>query len=78
MNKNNDYFEVASHNGHITEDAHNYTCGGTYQYNGILSKKEQRLYPRHENTYLKFIFLKDVECEKCKNIKNDLLNSKNI
>ncbi len=67
---------MACHDGHITEDAHNYTCGGSYQYNGIMSRGERLSNPRGKNTYLKYTFLKDVKCEICKKLKYQQLATK--
>ena len=66
---------MACHDGHITEDAHNYTCGGQYQYNGIMSRGERLSNPRGKNTYLKYTSLKDVKCDRCRELKYQQLVS---
>lgn len=70
-----DYYTVATYNGHITIDAFNCVCGYEYVYYGILNKRERLTYPRAKNNYLKFIFLKDVKCEKCKKLKYEELRA---
>ena len=67
---NHDFEDLPCHNGHITIDAHNYLCGGTYVYD----------WPRVDNrvrkrTYLRYTFLKDVKCDECKKLKYEQLKS---
>jgi hypothetical protein len=74
---NFDYNEMATYEGHITISAFNCLCGYEYVYYGILNRKERLTYPRAKNNYLKFIPLKDVSCEKCKQLKYEELNAIN-
>lgn len=73
---NVDYNEMPTYDGHITIDAFNCLCGYKYVYYGILSNSERLVFPRARNNYLKFIPLKDVKCEKCKELKYKELESK--
>lgn len=66
---NFDYKEMPTYEGHITIDSFNCLCGYEYVYYGILNRRERLMFPRAKNNYLKFIPLKDVECEKCKELK---------
>jgi hypothetical protein len=71
-----DYEQQPCYEGHITTDAFTCLCGYEYVYYGILSKTERLSYPRAKNTYLKYTKLKDVECEKCKELKYKELNAR--
>ena len=71
-----DYEEMATYDGHITIDAFNCLCGYKYTYYGILNRKERLTYPRAANNYLKFIPLKYVPCEKCKQLMYEQLKNK--
>lgn len=73
---NFDYNEMATYEGHITVDAFNCLCGYEYVYYGILSRSDRLMWPRAQNNYLKYIPLKEVECEKCKQLKYEELKNK--
>ena len=69
-----DLKQMATYEGHITIDAFDCMCGYKYVYYGILNRKERVMFPRAKNTYLKYLPLKDVPCEKCKELKYQALN----
>jgi hypothetical protein len=63
-----DFKEMACYDGHITISAFDCVCGYKYTYYGILSRSERISFPRATNNYLRYIPLKDVECQTCKDL----------